>query len=101
MAMFLVTYHGSGMPDDPEMIEQAKAAFGAWLAAAGDAVVDPGAPVFLATQVALDEPSEAVEIGGYSIIRADSPERAAEVLAEHPFVARGGTLQVNQVVDLG
>jgi hypothetical protein len=89
------------MPDDPEMMEQAKAAFGAWLGSAGDAVVDPGAPVFLATQVAGDEPGDPVEIGGYSIVQAESPDDAAEVLATHPFVARGGTLQVNQIIELG
>jgi hypothetical protein len=43
MSRFLVAYHGSGMPDDPELMEQAKAAFGAWVAEAGDAIVDPGA----------------------------------------------------------
>ena len=29
MSKFLITYHGSGMPDDPAIMEQAKAAFGA------------------------------------------------------------------------
>jgi hypothetical protein len=43
MSRFLVTYHSSGMPDDPELMEQAKAAFGAWVAEAGDAIVDPDA----------------------------------------------------------
>src|SRR5262249_46489111 len=34
MKKFLVTYHGGGMPanPDPEMMKQVKAAFGAWLA---------------------------------------------------------------------
>jgi hypothetical protein len=101
MARFLVTYHGSGMPDDPVQIEEAKAAFGQWLMEAGSAVVDPGAPVFLATQVAGGAPLPASDIGGYSIIQVDSPEAAAALLKSHPFVERGGTLQVNQVVELG
>jgi hypothetical protein len=98
MSKFLVTYHGSGMPDDPELLEQAKAAFGAWLGEAGDAIVDPGAPVRKVTQVSSGNATEPVEIGGYSIIQADSPEAAAAVLKSHPYVARGGTLQVNQVL---
>ena len=98
MSRFLVTYHGSGMPDDPALMEQAKAAFGNWVA--GDAIVDPGAPVHMVTQVATAGATEAVEIGGYSIIQADSVEYARAVLSTHPYVGRGGTLQVNQIVDL-
>src|SRR5438034_11405675 len=85
MAKFLVTYHGSGMPDDPELMEQAKAAFGAWLGEAGNAVVDPGAPVRMVTQVSSGSATEPAEIGGYSIIQADSPEGAAAVLKSHPY----------------
>ena len=98
MARFLVTYHGQGMPDDPEMMEQAKAAFLAWVDQAGDALVDPGAPVQMVRQVASGSPEAPVEIGGYSIIEADDAEAAAAVLASHPYVGRGGTLQVNQVL---
>jgi hypothetical protein len=98
MARFLVTYHGQGMPDDPEMMEQAKAAFLAWVGQAGDALVDPGAPVQMVRQVASGSPEPPVEIGGYSIIEADDAEAAAAVLQSHPYVGRGGTLQVNQVL---
>ena len=81
MNRFLVTYHGSGMPDDPALMEQAKAAFGNWVAGAGDAIVDPGAPVQMMTQVAAEGATEPVQIGGYSIIQADSVEDA-DVLHE-------------------
>jgi hypothetical protein len=100
MSRFLVTYHGSGMPDDPTLIEQAKAAFGSWVAGAGDAIVDPGAPVHMVTQVASEGATEAVQIGGYSIIQADSVDDATAVLSSHPYVSRGGTLQVNQILEV-
>src|SRR5262245_32485292 len=100
MSRFLVTYHGPGMPDDPAMAEQAKAAFGAWLQEAGSAIVDPGAPVMMVSQVATETPVGIMEIGGYSIIEAASPEAAEEVLRSHPYVARGGTLQVNQLIEV-
>ncbi|HJX07550.1 MAG TPA: hypothetical protein VJ736_05705 [Actinomycetota bacterium] len=100
MSRFLITYHGSGMPDDPAMMEQAKAAFGSWVAGAGDAIVDPGAPVQMVTQVAADSAMDAVQIGGYSIIQADSADDATSVLSSHPYVARGGTLQVNQILEV-
>ena len=100
MSRFLVTYHGPWMPDDPAMAEQAKTAFGAWLQEAGSAIVDPGAPVMMVAQVANETPASTMEIGGYSIIEAASPEAAEDILRSHPYVARGGTLQVNQLVEV-
>jgi hypothetical protein len=88
------------MPDDPALTEQAKAAFGSWVAGAGNAIVDPGAPVQMMAQVAGEGATEAVRIGGYSIIQADSVDDAKAVLSSHPYVARGGTLQVNQILDV-
>ena len=100
MARYLVTYHGSAPPSNPAAAEQVKAAFGQWLQEARSAVVDPGAPVRMVTQVANGTPSTAVDIGGYSIIEAPSLEVAARILHTHPFVGRGGTLQVNEVMVL-
>jgi hypothetical protein len=88
------------MPDDPALIEQAKAAFGSWVAGAGDAIVDPSAPVHMVAQVASEEATEAFQVGGYSIIQADSVDDAKAVLSSHPYVSRGGTLQVNQILDV-
>jgi hypothetical protein len=98
MARFLITYHGSERPADPEAMEQTKAAFGQWASETGDALVDPGAPLKLASQVAAGDPTVPVEIGGYSIIEADNLDSAVALLRSHPFVGRGGTLQVNQVL---
>jgi hypothetical protein len=100
MKKFLITYHGAGMPPNPspEMMQQVKAAFGAWLAEAGSAVVDPGAPIRPVAQVAKGSPAAQVEIGGYSILQADSLDAARAILAKHPFVGRGGTLQVSEIL---
>ena len=100
MRKFLVTYFGGSKPSTPEQAEQIKAAFGLWLAKAGTAVVDPGAPLRLATQVADGHKHPTVEIGGYSVIEAPSLEDAVAILKSHPFVARGGTLQVDEAVSV-
>jgi hypothetical protein len=39
-----------------------------------------------------------VEIGGYTILQAETVEAAKAILAKHPFVARGGTLQVSEIL---
>jgi hypothetical protein len=98
VARFLVTYHGSGMPTDPAQMSQAREAFGRWLGEAGSAVVDPGAPLRFGGQVSGGDPTPQVEIGGSSVIQADSLEAARQVLASHPFVSRGGTLHLDEVV---
>jgi hypothetical protein len=100
MKRYLVTYHGAGMPanPDPEMMKQMKAAFGAWLTEAGKAVVDPGAPIHTVAQVAKSAPSTQVEIGGYSILQGESLDAVKAVLGKHPFVGRGGTLQVSEIL---
>jgi hypothetical protein len=100
MAKYLVTYHGGGMPanPDPEMMKQVKAAFVAWVTQAGKVVVDPGAPVRTVTRVSKGAPAPQAEIGGYSILQGDSLEAVQAVLEKHPFVGRGGTLQVSEIL---
>jgi hypothetical protein len=99
MSKFLVTYHGGpGMPADPAQMDRIRTAFGAWLAEAGKAVTDPGAPVRPSSQISNGTPEPRVAIGGYTVIEADDVDAAVAVLRSHPFVARGGTLQVDELV---
>jgi hypothetical protein len=100
MNKYLVTYHNSQMPNDPKVMEQAKMAFGKWLQDAGSAVVDPGAPVMFASQIAANDPSQKADIGGYSIIQAADDNEAAKILKSHPFVSRGGTLQASKIMSI-
>jgi hypothetical protein len=102
MATFLVTYHGGpGMPASAEAREQMLAAFQAWAAGVGDAMIDPGAPLGPRKTVSgsgvSDAPADAT-LGGYTLISADSLDDAVKAVTDHPFVGRGGTLQVSQVI---
>ena len=98
MSKFLVTYLGGTPPSDPAQAARMHKAFDDWLSRAGSAVLDPGAPVRPATQLANGTPEPMVAIGGYSVIEAADLEAAIAVLKSHPFVARGGTLQVDEAV---
>jgi hypothetical protein len=104
MPTYLITYHGSGgMPSDPESQQQAIAAFGAWVGSAGDAIVDPGAPLAATKSVSsngTEDGAASCEIGGYTLLRAPNIDAAVQLLTNHPFISRGGTLQVNEAVDL-
>lgn len=100
MPKFLVTYVGGGMPHDPEVMAQARAAFGAWLAESGDAVTDPGAPVHTVARLAAGDPAAEIEVNGFSIIEAADVAAAEQILSTHPFIGRGGTLQVSEFIEV-
>ena len=98
MARYLLIYHGSEMPHDPDAMAQAKAAFDQWVGEVGSAILDPGAPVHMVAQVSKAGSNNPVDVNGYSLIEADSSDDAVELLQSHPFVGRGGILQVNEFV---
>jgi len=99
MARFLATYIGGGMLHDPELMAQARAAFGAWLAQTGGAVTDPGAPVRTVARLAAAEPADEAQLSGFSILEAPDVEAAKELLSTHPFIGRGGTLQLSECIE--
>jgi hypothetical protein len=105
MPTYLVTYHGGpGLPSDPDAAQQMLAAFQAWVAEAGDAMRDPGAPVARARTVAADSESEGqavASIKGYTLIDAATLDEAVGIVRSHPFLLRGGSLQVSESVSVG
>ena len=102
MPTYLVTYHGAGgPPPSPEAREQMMTAFGAWVASVGDHMIDPGSPLGPSKSVSSEGVSDSgpgPQIGGYSLIKADDLDAAAGLVKNHPFVGRGGTLQVIEAV---
>lgn len=105
MPTYLVTYHGGpGMPSDPAAAQQMLAAFQAWAAVVGSALRDPGAPLGAAKTVSGDTVADGqaeAAIGGYTLLDAGSLDEAVGLVRSHPFLTRGGSLQVNEVVIVG
>jgi hypothetical protein len=103
MAKFLVTYHGSNMPHDPESMAKARDAFMQWAQRAGPALAEPGAPVAAARTVSSEGTTDGIAGGpfnGWSVIEAPDMNAAVKVLADHPFIGRGGMLQISEPVAL-
>jgi len=101
MPRFLVTYHGGGMPESEEGRQQAMAAFGAWVGATGKALVDPGAPLGPSRTVSAGSVTHgrATEpFNGYSVLEAADLDAAVDLVRSHPYVERGGSLQVSEAV---
>ena len=105
MPTYLVTYHGGpGMPPDPAAAQQMIAAFQAWVAETGSAMRDPGAPLGAARTVSGDTGSEGqteASLGGYTLLEAGGLDEAVALVRRHPFLARGGSLQVSESVRVG
>lgn len=96
MPKFLITYHG-GSPA-PEEAQEAMAAFMAWASSAGEALTDPGAPLGPAKTVTASSISDGPADGpanGYSILQAADLDSAVDLVRTHPFISRGGALQVS------
>ncbi|HKC21184.1 MAG TPA: hypothetical protein VKB64_01615 [Gaiellaceae bacterium] len=104
MPTYLVTYHGGpGMPPDPAAAQQMVAAFQAWVAEVGAAMRDPGAPLGEARTVSADGDSpgqKAASIGGYTILDATDLDDAVSLVRSHPFLTRGGSLEVSEAVSV-
>jgi hypothetical protein len=89
------------MPADDEGRQQAMAAFGKWVEQTGTALIDPGAPLGPPKTVS----SGSVEngpadgpFGGYSVIEAEDIDATVGLVGTHPFVERGGSLQISPAV---
>jgi type IV secretory pathway TrbL component len=103
MKKFLVLYE-STVPASEQMKsatpEQAKAGMDAWMSWAGRAaggIVDMGSPV--ATAGKLTGPTQIAtgnsQVGGYSILQAESKDALMDVLKDHPhFRSPGASIEV-------
>jgi hypothetical protein len=102
MARFLVTYHGGEpMPTTEDGRQRVLTQFQAWAAAAGEALVDPGAPLGPTTTVPANDPAGSDNTplaSGYSIVEAIDLDAAANLVRDHPFLTRGGRLRISQAV---
>ena len=79
-------------------------AFQAWVAEVGPAMRDPRAPLGPAKTVSggsvMDGQTEA-PIGGYTLLEAGTLDEATRLVQSHPFVGRGGALQVTEAITPG
>jgi hypothetical protein len=101
MARFLITYYAGNMPSDPDSIASARGAFMQWAEQAGPALAEVGSPVRSAITIAADGAPDAVDLQpllGWSVIEATNREAAVRLMRDHPFVSRGGIVQICEPV---
>jgi hypothetical protein len=76
----------------PEQMKAGADAWMRWAQKAGKNLLDLGAPLGNSARVTAGRPADhKTEIGGFSIIQADSRDALAALLAEHPHLTMPGT----------
>jgi hypothetical protein len=101
MAKFLITYYAGDMPSDPDSIASARRAFIQWAEQAGPALAEVGSPVRSAMTIGADAAPDAADrqpMMGWSVIEAADRNAAIRLMREHPFISRGGMLQISEPV---
>jgi len=109
MKKFLVLYKASAAEFEKAMKstpEQAKAGMDAWMAwgsKAASSIVDMGAPLGKALKVTTSGASPVTnDLGGYSILQAESKEALAQTLKGHPHFMMGpnATIEIVEVMPI-
>jgi YCII-related domain len=96
MAEFVFAYR---MPKNYQIGDEAtREAWQAWFASMGDDLLDVGKPAKAAETVGRS--GNATQLGGFSIIRANSAEEALEIAGRCPGLASGGGVEVGTLVNI-
>ena len=105
MATFLLLYSGGGMPEGEAETKRVMDAWGAWMGKYQDAIVDPGNPFTpVAKTITADGRVSDGPVGepasGYTVVKADSMERAIEIAKECPVFLGGAKLSLYETFDV-
>lgn len=104
MPEFVFAYHGGKAPESPEEGKEVMAAWQAWFAGMGEAVVVPGAPVGLSKTVSADGVADdggANPLSGYSVVKATDIAAATELAKGCPMVVTGnGSVEVAEIMEM-
>jgi hypothetical protein len=103
MTNYVLAYTGGSMAATEQEQAAAMAAWGAWFASLGDAVVDGGNPFGSSATVSSDgsvNDGGASRLGGYSIIKAGSLAAAGTLVKGCPVLATGGAVEVYEALPM-
>jgi hypothetical protein len=93
---YLLVYHGGSMPETEEAQAQVMQAWTDWFGKLGDALVDGGNPVSQSRTIGAGGTVSDTSNGatGYSIIKADSLDKAVDLAKGCPVLGGGASVEV-------
>ncbi len=99
MKKFLLVYRGAVQPEDGQ---KHMAAWMSWVHGMGEAMIDPGTPVYPSQTIsssAITETKSDNPICGVSIIEAEDQIAAFNLIKPCPHLSIGGTIEVTEAID--
>jgi hypothetical protein len=108
MTKYLLLYRAAvSAPDQmanatPEQAQAGMDAWMQWAGRAGSAIVDMGSPVSYGGTVGATYPAGEGNIGGYSVLEADSLEALKGLLEGHPHLTmgEGAGIDIHELLDM-
>ena len=103
MAKYFVTYCGGEQPATPEDGARHMEKWKAWLAAMGEAVVNPGTPLKDTKTVSVSSVSDyegTYPFSGFSVLEADNLDAVLRMVRSCPFLDTGGTMDVSEMIEM-
>jgi hypothetical protein len=99
MGTYLLAYRGGSMPATDAEREESMKAWGTFLGALGDSVVDAGNPFGQAATIGAGGVSDGASSGlsGYSIISSGTLADASAQAKGCPIIAAGGSVEVHEI----
>jgi len=105
MTKFLLLYIGGGMPETEAETAAVMKAWEAWYTALGSAVVDPGNPFTpvakkVASSGAVSDGPAGKMASGYTIVQAESLEKAVKMAQSCPVLQGGAEISVFETFEV-
>lgn len=98
MTKFVLLYKGGSMPQSPEEGEQVRNDWMAWFGKTGSAILDPGNAFGDSEAVGASLPASGVN--GYTVVEGDSLAGVSGLVADHPHLKAGGTIEVHATLEM-
>ncbi len=103
MPKFVLAYHGKPDIQSKEDGAAHMAAWKAWSAGLGDAVVDPGMPISASktiTAAGVEDGGGSNPLSGITIIQAETMEEAIAMAKGCPHISGSGTIEVAEAMQM-
>ena len=104
MPQYIITYLGGDHPSRPEEGKQHMSRYEDWLSSLGNAAISPANPLKNTRTVNSDGTvtlGGKTSMSGFTIIEADSMEKALTIAKVCPFLDIGGSLEVSELIQMG
>jgi hypothetical protein len=105
MAQYVLLYGGGKMPETDEEQKAIMQAWTDWFTELGPVIVDPGNPFTgqaktVGSDGSISDGADPASASGYSIIEAESLDRAAEITKGCPVIAGGASIAVFETFEV-